>query len=335
MAMFKVIQVVNDALPMFPDTFEKLTNAGIELVVHMCSNKEDLERYASDADLVWSYGGGREPLKGDNLTALKRCGAILRSGSGVDNIDVKRATALGIIVANTPDAVAAQVADHAISLLFSHVRQVTRHDRLIRRGIWDARALMPQRHFDGATLGLVAFGRIPRLMVRKLAGFGMRVLACDPFVSEEVMAAAGVRKATQEEVFQEADYVSVHAPLNESTLHLVDARHFRLMKPTALFVNTSRGPVVNEADLIQALENGQIAGAALDVFEREPLAADSPLLQMENVLLTPHMGGMSDRNYMEFYEYSMETIFDLAQHRWPRSIVNPEVKPRWDDMRPR
>ena len=179
MQRFKVVMVAIDGT--LPDWVAgRLEDAGVDFALRVCRDKDDLSHYVGDADLAWVFGGGKV-LFGENLTALKKCGAILRSGSGTDNVDVKTATELGILVVNTPQAVADQVADHAISLLFSLVRHITRHDRLVRRGQWEVSAAMsPYRRFRGAVLGLVGFGHIPRLIVQKLSGFDMRFLATIP-----------------------------------------------------------------------------------------------------------------------------------------------------------
>jgi D-3-phosphoglycerate dehydrogenase len=334
MKPFKVVLVANDAL--LPDWVpQRLTSAGIDFAVHICKTRDDLDRYAGDADLAWVFGGGRV-LFGDNLDALIKCGAILRSGSGTDNVDVKRATELGIFVVNTPQAVADQVADHTISLLFSLVRHITRHDRTVRKGQWETLATMsPYRRFHRAILGLIGFGHIPRLVTQKLSGFDMRYLAYDPYVGKDVLASHEVESVSLDEVFARSDYVSVHCPLIEETYHLIGERAFRLMQPHALFVNTARGKVVDEKALITALEQGWIAGAALDVFEQEPIDPRNPLLAMENVIATPHFAGYSDTTPHEFYEASVEAILDLASGRRPHSIVNPTVKPRWDPLLPK
>jgi len=330
---FKVVQTEDYGFHAPEWVFSQLKDAGIDFTVALSETKEELTRNAGDADLVWNFGCGTL-LWGDNLLALQKCGAILRSGSGTDNIDVARATELGIIVVNTPHVVAPSVADQAISLLFSLARQVTRHDRLIRRGQWDFQAATPSRSFQGATLGLIGFGRIPQLIARRLSGFEMKVIAFDPYVDSERMATLGVRGAPWDEVFQTADFVSVHCPLTDETRGSIGEREFRMMEPDALFVNTSRGQVVDEPALIRALQEGWIAGAALDVLEKEPPDDDNPLLTMENVILTPHIGGTSHRFPEEFYEGSVEAILDLAAGRWPRSIVNPNVKPRWSSLSP-
>jgi D-3-phosphoglycerate dehydrogenase len=330
MNRFEVVQVIQDANPLPEWAPIRLREAGIAFSVRICWDREDLVREASDADLVWSYGGRHGLLNSDNLRVLRKCGAILRTGSGTDNIDVGMATELGIVVVNTPHVVADQVADHTISLLFSLVRQITRHDRLVRTGVWNSFRAMPTApRFRGATLGMIGFGRIPRLIVHKLSGFGMKALAYDPFVDGKVMASYGVASVPLEDLLRASDYVSLHCPLTRETNHLIGERELRWMQPHALLINTARGSIVDEESLIRALQEGWIAGAGLDVVEQEPPDSDHPLLKLENVILTPHLAGYSDRYPDDFAEASVEAILDLAAGYWPRSVVNPSVIPRW------
>jgi len=312
----------------------RLAEAGIELVEAISWNKEELARNAGDADIVWAYGGRHELLEGENLAVLKKCWAILRTGTGTDNIDRKTATELGIIIVNTPDQSTDSVADHTISLLFSLVRLVPWHDRLMRKGTWDPWLLEPGRRFRGATLGLVGFGRIPRMIIGKLIGFTMNFMACDPNVSAEEMAFHGVKKASLEEMLAAADYVSLHCPLLEETHHLIGERELRLMQPHSLLVNTARGKVIDEPALIKALQEGWIGGAALDVLEAEPADPDNPLFTMDNVVLTGHLAGHSDAHAEECCEHAVRALIDLAEGRWPSSVVNPEVVPRRGKLAP-
>jgi D-3-phosphoglycerate dehydrogenase / 2-oxoglutarate reductase len=330
---FQVVQVVNDGHPMPGWVPEQLSQAGIDLKVAICWSTPELREQAGEADVAWVYGG-RGLLQGEALDVLKRCGAILRTGSGTDNIDVKRATELGIVVANTPQAVTDPVSDHAISLLFGLRRQVVRHDRLVREGVWNYRSALPGRRFRGATLGLVGFGRVARLLVRKLAGFQMQFLAYDPYVSEAVIAEHSGAKVGLDELLQTADAVIVLCPLTPETWHLIGERQLSLMKPQAVLVNCARGGLVDEAALIRALQEGRIAGAALDVLEQEPPAPESPLLAMENVILTPHFAGYSDDYLTDNYAASVEALVDLSERRCPFSIVNPQVEPRWGRLAP-
>jgi D-3-phosphoglycerate dehydrogenase len=199
----------------------------------------------------------------------------------------------------------------------------------VRNGRWDRHITLPRGTLQNATLGLIGFGHVARQVARKLSGFNMRVLACDPYVGRDVMEGYGAEKCSLNEALSEGDFISIHCALTAETKDLIDADALKLMKPSAILVNTSRGPVVNEAALIQALTEGWIAGAGLDVVHDEPPDPNNPLLKLDNVVVTPHIAAYSDRFVESFWRYSLETALDLARGRWPRSYVNPEVKPRW------
>ena len=334
MARFKVALVGNDSLGT-PDwvieAFEK--EEGIEFVEYECKTREDLEQYAQDADVAWTFGGSK-CLKNGNLSALKKCWAIVRTGSGTDNIPVAEATERGIIVANTPEAINNSVAEHAIGLLFSVIRQTAIHDRLIRNGVWDRMRAWPNWHLVGQTFGLVGFGLVARTVVKRMSNFEMKFLAFDPYVDEAQMAALGVRKVELDELLAASDYVSLHCPLTEGTRHLIGEKQLKQMKPTAVLINTSRGPVVDEKELIRALSEGWISAVGSDVMEIEPPDPDHPLLKMENFVITPHVSGYSDIYYDSMWRYSADTVIDFYHGRMPRSYVNPQVKPI-KDLKPR
>lgn len=331
MTRLKVVQVICDGHAMPDWVPARLREGGVDLTVALCWSKEDLAQHAADADVVWAYGG-RDLLKGENLEVLERCGAILRTGSGTDNVDVRLATEMGIIVANTPQAVTDSVSDHAISLLFSLVRQVVRHDRLIRNGEWNYRRGLPLHRYRGATLGMVGFGRVAQALARKLSGFGMRLMAYDPNIHQVDMAEHGVAKAGLHEMLPELDYLVILCPLTTETHHMIGDAELRLMQPHSVVVNVARGAVVDETALIEALSEHRIAGAALDVLEQEPPVAGNPLLTMDNVILTPHFAGYSDAYLTDNYAASVDALLDLAARHWPYSVVNPQVKPRWGQL---
>ena len=308
---------------------ERLASEGIEFVFHRCKTTEELAQYAGDADVVWVFSG-RRVVNAGNLHVLKACGAIVRSGLGYDNIPAAEATAQGILVVTTPEIVG-PVAEHAITLLLTVIRQIPRHDRHTHAGAWN-RGLVPPGHLiEGATLGLVGFGRIPRHMVGKLAGLGMLYLAHDPYVGPEAMAELGVRKVELDELLHKSDFVSLHCALTDETRHMIAERELRMMQPHAILVNTARGEVIDEPALCRALKEGWIAAAALDVMEKEPPDQDNPLLRMDNVVVTPHMSAYMHRWPALQFEASLDKILDLAHGRWPKSVVNREsVRPRWD-----
>ena len=277
---------------------------------------------AGGVDVVWLMGGSRV-VTAEVLPRLQRCRVILRTGTGTDNVPVDEAGRLGILVANTPEATSHQVAEHAIGLLLAVIRQIPAQDRLVRQGIWDRHRAWPNATLNGRTLGLVGFGRIARLIAKKVGGMEMDVLAFDPAIDESSMAESGVRKAGLEDLLGRSDFVSIHVPLAEGTRHLIGERELRRMKPQAILINTARGPIVDEAALVRALREGWIAAAGLDVLESEPIAADHPLLKLDNVVLTPHIASYSDRFVEAFWSHSVRTLVEMAQGRPPLWCVNP------------
>jgi len=190
-------------------------------------------------------------------------------------------------------------------------------------------SLFPDFELSERTVGLVGFGRISKMVARKLVGFEPKLIAFDPFVSAAEMNALGVAPASFETLCGESDVISVHCPLTEKTHHLFDQRAFALMKPAVLIVNTSRGPVVDEAALINVLAQGRIAGAALDVLEQEPPRGDNPLFNFPNVIITPHTAGLSASFWRDMWTLSAEAAIDMSEGWWPRSCVNPSVQLLW------
>jgi len=331
MRSFKVALVALDGQTVPDWVPENLARKGIDLAVHECLNDEDLAQYAADADIVWLFGGSRV-VKAHNLTLLPRCGAIVRTGSGTDNVPVEVATQLGIVVANTPNATVEAVSDHAIGLLFAVMRRIAVQDRAVRGGVWDRYRAWPHGPLRRRTLGLVGFGRIARALARKLSGFEKTVLTCDPLVSPEVAAQHGVRTVSLDEILSQTDVLSIHCPLTPDTRHLIDERALRRMKPTAVLLNTARGPVVDERALARALTEGWIAGAGLDVLEQEPPDPANPLLRLDNVVLTPHISAYSDEYLESSWRESVDTVIALAGGHWPPSPVNHPERPRWNSL---
>ena len=324
--MFKAALVhIDDPNPRVPDWVrERLEAQGVCFVFQQCACDAELIEVAANADVVWVYGGSRvvTPL---SLPDLKCCRAIIRTGSGTDNIPVEEASALGILVVNTPQVTADSVSDHAIALLLSVHRWIPRQDRAMRQGQWRDANLEWNWRLSGSMIGFVGFGRIAQAMVRKLIGFDLHFVACDPHVPAQAMADLRVLKAELNEVLSQADVISLHTPLTKETHHLIADREFRLMKPNAILINTSRGGGVDEQALVKALSEGHIAAAGLDVFENSPPSPDSPLRKLENVVITPHTAAERDRIYEDFWQSSVEAICDMAQGHLPASCVNPHI----------
>lgn len=327
MTRFKVALAALDGQTVPDWVSAELAAKEIDFVVRECVTDEDIASHAADADVVWLFGGSRV-LNARNMTRLPRCGAIVRTGSGTDNIPVETATQLGIVVANTPDAATDGVSDHAIGLLFAVLRQIAVQDRAVRVGVWDRYRAWPRWTLQGKTLGLVGFGRIARSVARKLSGFEIKVLAYDPLVSPDLAAKQGVRTVELDELFSQADVISIHCPSTPETHHLIDERVLRQMKRTAVLLNTARGQVVDEAALTRALTEGWVAGAGLDVLEQEPPDTANPLLRLDNVVLTPHIASYSDAYLENCWRRSVDAVLALACGRWPPSYVNRPEKPR-------
>lgn len=282
-----LIAVTDSPFPSLELAEAELARVDPELRVANSPSVEDILEVARDADAILvTYA----KLPGDLLRRLNKCKAIGRMGLGVDNIDIAAATELGIRVTYVPDYCRREVSDHAMALLLALVRKIPFSNALVQAGRWEMRAVVPIRRLEGRVLGLVGFGGIPRTLAPKAHAFGLRVVAHDPFVSESVFASAGVEGVSFDDLLAMSDFVSIHAPLTDETRGLIDARAFAKMKTGALIVNTARGPLIDEAAMVAALDSGQLGGAALDVVESEPLASDSPLLGRDNVILSPHTG---------------------------------------------
>lgn len=308
---------------------KEFAEAGAEFVYNDCATTDEMLQYAADADVVW-VRSGIKIITPESLDRLEQCGAIIRSGTGTDNIPVAEATSRGIIVANTPKAAGRAVAEHAVGLMLAVARAIVLQDRNVRQGIWDRNAGWPDWHLSENTLGLVSFGYIAQYVARMVRGFEMNVLAFDPYIDERVMNECGVRKVSLDELMTGSDFVSIHTPMMDETYHMIGEDQLRLMKEHAVLINTSRGGIVDTDALVRALSEGWIAGAGLDVHEQAPLDTEHPLLQMKNVVVTPHIASYSDQFLFNFWRHSVDTAIDLINRHWPRDYVNREVQPHWE-----
>ena len=307
---------------------EALDPIGAEIVIVSYDNAQQFGAALVDMDAVMMGTGFR--FTPEVIAGLNRCKAIVSGGVGFDRVDVDAATAAGIPVVNIPDVWVHEVADHAMLLLLASIRKLRHSNQVMVQGGWTEvyNGLAPVPRIQGKTLGLIAFGTIGRLMARRAQAFGLRVIAYDPFVGPEVMAEHGVESRRLDDLLRESDFVSVHAPHNPGTHHLMSDAQFALMKPTAIFLNTGRGPIVDEGALIRTLQAGKLAAAALDVLEQEPTPKDNPLRGMPNVILTPHVAYYSDEAYVESRRRVGQEVAAILSGRRPRHIVNPAVLER-------
>ena len=283
--MSTLIAVTDSPFPSLDPAIGALRRVDPELRMAKSAAAHDILEVARDADAVLvTYA----KLPGELLKELKRCKVIGRFGLGVDNIDIPAAAQLGITVTYVPDYCLREVSDHAMALLLALARKIPFSSRLVQSGRWEVPPVVPLRRLEGQVLGLVGFGNIPRALAPKATAFGLKVITHDPYVSEDVVKALGVESTSFEDLLGRSDFVSVHAPLLPATRNLMNAAAFARMNRGAFLVNTARGPLVDETALVDALDSGHLAGAALDVLAVEPVPEDSPLLGRDNVILTPH-----------------------------------------------
>ncbi|MGG5886147.1 C-terminal binding protein [Falsiroseomonas sp. HC035] len=304
---------------------EALEKLGAE-IVECPATEDDFIKAVDGADAVYAKG---MRISGRMIEAMKTVKVITCATVGVDYVDVVAATKQGIPVTNCPDTFIEEVADHAMMLLLATHRRAIEQDRMVREGRWaEGRPqLLNVPRLMGQTLGFVAFGRVARLVALRARAFGLRMVAYDPFVDELTMSMLGVVPASLDEVLTQSDFVSMHAPATPDTMKMLTTKHFAKMKKTAIFINTGRGPTVDEAALIQALSSKQIAGAGLDVFEVEPAKTDNPLLAMPHVILSPHNASASARFDEARKRRAGQELALVLSGRWPMSCVNPTVLP--------
>ena len=259
------------------------------------------------------------------MEASPNCKVVLRTGMGVDTIDIEAATDLGIAVVNVPDIWIREVANHALAMILACNRRLFLQDRTIRSRDWARVIPPPVGSIHGETLGIVGLGQIGRALARRAPVFDLELLAHDPYIDASVFDEYGATAVSFEELLERSDYISVHTPLTDETHHMFDEAALRKMKPTAYLINTARGPVVDTSALVEALQSGWIAGAGVDAHEQEPLSLDSPLLDLDNVILTPHTAYYSDPALKAMAVRNGQEVARVLTGRRPKHLVNPDV----------
>jgi D-3-phosphoglycerate dehydrogenase len=305
-----------------------LERAGATVVSARGPGEDDIIASCAGADIVMVLA--QIPFTERVFAGLPRLAFLMQATVGYDKVDVAAATRHGIVVANSPFFCMEEVSDHAAMLLLACARKLPHQVHAMQRHGWHRQAAVDQMgpiyRIRGKTLGFVAFGKIARLTAEKMAGFGMTYLAHDPYLAPGDVRRWNVELVTLDELCRRSDFVSMHALLNDSTRGLFGEAEFRAMKPTAYFVNTSRGGTVDERALARALREGWIAGAGLDVLVDEPPAPGNPILGLPNALLTPHTAGYSEDSMVDNRRLSVDTVLGFLQGRWPETMVNPAVK---------
>lgn len=297
-----------------------LANAGYE-VVHSSfkdSADRDLARLVAGFDGVVA---GTDPFDAGVIAAADRLRVLGRTGVGYDNIDVAAATRHGVAVCPTPGVNRQSVAEHTVAMILNCARLIPQNIASVRTGGWPQ---VSGRELHGSTLGLIGLGAIGKAVARIALGFGMTVVAYDPYLDTGFAAEHGIRGVPLDELLATSDFVSLHIFLDETTRHLIDARAISTMKDGAYLVNTARGGVIHERALADALADGKLAGAALDVLEHEPLAPDSPLRALDNLLITAHIGAATVESRARSGMMAAQSVIDVLAGRIPSTTVNPE-----------
>jgi D-3-phosphoglycerate dehydrogenase len=302
-----------------------IERAGFELVAAQCKSEDDVIAVARDARAVIAQYARVGAKAIDSFT---QCRVIARYGTGVDIVDVDAATSRGILVTNVPnDWCEDEVADHAVALLLAEARKLRQYDRETRAGVWRWQSGHPIYRLRGRVMGLLAFGAIAQAIARRASGFGIEVIAHDPFMDAATIEAHEVEPVSFDELLERSDFLVIQAPLTTATHNLFDEAQLRRLKPTAILVNTARGPIVNDHALYRALKEGWIAGAALDDIEEEPAKQrdwqpTNPLFELDNVIITPHAAYYSEESMRTVRQFAAEEVVRVLSGKSALSSVN-------------
>ena len=301
---------------------EVLRAAGVEPVVAPEGSEQTLASLAVDADIIMFCFA---QVTANVLDAATRCKVASRYGIGVDNIDIPRATELGIVVTNVPDYCIDEVTDHALGMILALNRRLVPHDRSVKAGGWaDVVLNQPMHRTRGATLGVLGYGRIGRALAEKAVNFGMQIVAYDPLL-EPGQTVAGAQILSFDEVLQASNFISVHTPLTPETEGMIGAEQLASMPAGSIIVNCARGGIIQEQALADALHSGHIAGAGLDVLEPAPPPTDHPLMSAENVIITPHTAFFSQASTVELERRTAEEAVRVLRGEMPQNLINPDV----------
>jgi len=315
------------------DSEEKaLAEVGAELIKADWKTEDDLIKVCSDPDVVAILIGPNAPITKRVIDAVPNLKILSRLGIGINNIDVEAATARGIPVSVILDYCISEVADHAMAFILAFARRIMPLSQAVKDGGWSKersdipQARVPMSRLSEVTLGIVGTGRIGSSLATRARAFGMRVIAHDPYLPEDVAERLGIELVDFDRLLAESDFISLHAPLTKETTHLFDLEAFKKMKSTAYLVNNARGALVDEQALYTALKEGYIAGAGLDVTDPEPPEANNPLLKMDNAFITGHSSWYSGEAVAELRQKSVAAIVAVLKGEWPAALANPEVK---------
>ena len=338
---FKAVMTISFTYSGIPHDEKAYEEKGIEFSKVPCNTEDEIAIAASDADAIIT---GLQPFGRKVIEQLAKCKLVHCIGIGYEGIDVQAATEHGICVSTPADYCLEEVSDHTMALILACARKIVRVDKTVKAGKWASaekpeirsKIWPPMFRLRGQTLGLIGFGNIPRTLTPKAKGFGLKVIVFDPYVSQETTEKHGVELVDLEHLLKESDYVSCHAALTSQTQNILGSEEFKKMKPTAYLINTARGGLVDENALCTALSEGYIAGAGLDVLEKESFSLNHPLNQFDNVIITAHSAHYSEFSGREIRQRPFEEMSRIIDGKWPRCLLNPQVKDRfvgkWGNM---
>jgi len=301
---------------------QELQKIEAELIESTGSDEEYIIKVAKDADAILNCYAELTPRV---IESLKKCQIIARYGIGVNNVSMPTATKKGIIVTNVPGYCVEEVSDHALALILACTRKICQLNKTVKNGKWDFKDYRPMYRLEGQTLGIVSFGKIPRRLVEKVSAYKFNIIAYDPYVDKEIAAKYNVKLVTLEELLKESDIITVHAPLTKETEGMFGSEQFKIMKNSAYLINTARGGLVKDNELAQALKEGEIAGAGLDLLEDEKVNSHHPLVSLENVIITPHSAFYSEEALKDLQYKAVQEVVRVLTGKTPKSCVNPEV----------
>jgi len=314
----------------YPDILNEsrvLSKINAELIrTHECKTEEDLLNFVHKHGQFDAIMTTFVPVRKRILDSLNTLKVIARYGVGYDIIDIPEATKHGVSVVYVPDYCVDEVSDHAISLIFACYRKIVQLNNHVKSGKWGFCEFKPFYRLNKCTIGIVGLGRIGSKVAKKLNSFGVRIIACDPYINEEKIKEYNIELVSLTRILKESDFITLHIPLNEDTHHLIGKSELNLLKKNAFIINTSRGKIINENYLIETLKSNKIGGAALDVVEEEPIY-NSALVNFKNVILTPHVAFHSESSQSELQTKASEGVLDVLTKKRPKYLINDEL---WD-----
>jgi len=332
---FKLVQIFDNPSSSLPDYGDMLKQAGIDVDFKKvnCLTEDEIIHAGRDADAIIGVATF-QPLSRRVIENLTRCRFIMSLGIGFDNLDVAAATQRGILTANVPDYCQEEMSDHVMALLLASTRKITKLNDIVKTGSWKQEpqpdiqtGIWPKMsRLRDQTLGIVGLGRIARTLVPKAKGFGMRLIAYDPYLEASVFESLGVEKFEFEELLSQSDFLTLHCALTPETRHLLGREQFKMMKASAYLINTARGSLIDHVALYEALSKGNLAGAALDVTDPEPIGPDDPLLTLENVIVTPHSAHASIPALVAVITRPGQEMIRVLSGQWPVGLIDPGAK---------